>query len=285
MIDASASSFERDVVEASRTSPVLVDFWAPWCGPCRMLGPLLERLELAYAGKLRVVKINSDQEPGLAAQFAVRSIPYVVAFVDGQPVDSFVGVLPERELRAFVDRLLPNPAEIERRKAARLQAAGDASSAAHALRAALVLEPNHDATRWALAQLLIDAGGNAALAEATAVLDGASKAGQGEARHRALVLALSSRQRAADLPAADALAARVAADGSDLPARLELAQWHVGRREFDAALEQLIEIAARDRSFGDDVGRRTALAVFDLMADQPAAVSAWRRRLASVLNR
>jgi putative thioredoxin len=285
MIDASASSFERDVIEASHSMPVLVDFWAPWCGPCRILGPLLERLELAYAGRLRVVKINSDQEPGLAAQFAVRSIPYVVAFVDGQPVDSFVGVLPERELRAFVDRLLPNPAEIERRKAARLQAAGDTSGAAHALRAALVLEPNHDATRWALAQLLIDAGGSAALAEAASVLGGASKAGQGEARHRALALALSSRQRAADLPAADALAARVAADGSDLPARLELAQWHVGRREFDAALEQLLAIAALDRSFGDDVGRRTALAVFDLMADQPAAVSAWRRRLASVLNR
>jgi len=177
MIDASASSFERDVIEASRSMPVLVDFWAPWCGPCRILGPLLERLELAYAGRLRVVKINSDQEPGLAAQFAVRSIPYVVAFVDGQPVDSFVGVLPERELRAFVDRLLPNPAEIERRKAARLQAAGDASGAAHALRAALVLEPNHDATRWALAQLLIDAGSSAALAEAATVLDGASKAG------------------------------------------------------------------------------------------------------------
>jgi putative thioredoxin len=285
MIDASASSFERDVIEASRKTPVLVDFWAPWCGPCRVLGPMLEQLELAYGGRIRVVKINSDQEPELAAQFAVRSIPYVVAFVDGQPIDAFVGVLPEPQLRAFVDKLLPNPAEIERRKAAQLLQAGDAHGAASALRAALVLEPQHDGTRWALAQLLLQQGTPEAATEAADVLAGVSREGQADARHRAVALALQSRQKAASLPDAAALHAAITAHPGDLQARLDLAQLHVARREFEPALEQLLEIVQRDRAFGDDIGRKSMLAVFDLIADQPAVLAAWRRRLSSALNR
>ncbi len=284
MIDASASSFERDVIEASRKTPVLVDFWAPWCGPCRVLGPMLEKLELAYEGRIRVVKINSDQEPELAAQFAVRSIPYVVAFVDGQPVDAFVGVLPEPQLRAFVDKLLPNPAQIERRKAGTLLQAGDASGAASALRAALVLEPAHDETRWALAQLLLQTAPEA-LSEIDDLLDGVSRAAQPDPRHKALTLALHSRQKAAALPDAGALDAAIAANPGDLQARLDLAQLHVAQRAFAPALEQLLEIVQRDRAFGDDIGRKTMLAVFDLMQDQPAVLSAWRRRLSSALNR
>ncbi len=285
MIDASASSFERDVIEASRKTPVLVDFWAPWCGPCRVLGPMLEKLELAYAGRIRVVKINSDQEPELAAQFAVRSIPYVVAFVDGQPVDAFVGVLPEPQLRAFVDKLLPNPAEIERRKAATLLQAGDAQGAALALRAAVVLEPQHDATRWALVQLLLQQGTAETDTEAADVLAGVSRDGQADARHRALAVALESRRKVAALPDEAALRSAIAANPGDLQARLDLAQLNIARRDFEPALEQLLEVVQRDRTFGEDIGRKTMLAVFDLMQDQPAVLSAWRRRLSSALNR
>lgn len=285
MIDASASSFERDVIEASRQKPVLVDFWAPWCGPCRVLGPMLEKLELAYAGRIRVVKINSDQESELAAQFAVRSIPYVVAFVDGQPVDAVVGVLPEPQLRAFVDKLLPDPAEIERRKAAQLLQGGDVAGATSALRAAVVFEPQSDETRWALARLLLQQSAAEVLPEVGELLSGVSRTAQPDPRHRALCLALDSRLKAAQLPDAAGLQEAIAANPADLQTRLDLAQLHVAQQAFEPALEQLFEIVQRDRSFGDDIGRKSMLAVFDLMAGQPAQLSAWRRRLSSALNR
>lgn len=285
MMDASASSFERDVIEASRQKPVLVDFWAPWCGPCRVLGPMLDRLDIAYAGRIQVVKINSDQEPELAAQFAVRSIPYVVAFVDGQPVDAFVGVLPEPQLRAFVDKLLPSPAEIERRKAAQLLHGGDLAGATSALRAALMLEPLSDETRWALAQLLLQHDATGTLPEVADILAGVPRAAQADPRHRALRLALESRQKAAHLPDAAGLLEAIAGNPADLQARLDLAQLQVAQQAFEPALEQLLEIVQRDRGFGDDVGRKSMLAVFDLMAGQPTPLAAWRRRLSSALNR
>jgi len=125
MLDTTQQSFTVDVLEASRQAPVLVDFWAPWCGPCRTLSPVLAAAEAEYQGRLKVVKLNVDENQELAARFGVRSIPYVVAFVDGQAVDSFVGVLPAEALRQFISRLLPDPAEIERRKAQQLLAGGD----------------------------------------------------------------------------------------------------------------------------------------------------------------
>lgn len=110
MIEASQASFQHEVIEASRQGPVLVDFWAPWCGPCRALGPVLERVEQSYGGRFKLVKINSDDNPELSQQFMVRSIPYVLAFVDGVPVDGFVGAMPEIQVRQFLDRVLAAPA-------------------------------------------------------------------------------------------------------------------------------------------------------------------------------
>jgi putative thioredoxin len=292
MLDATDATFQRDVIDASHQQPVLVDFWAPWCGPCRALGPLLEKLESAYGGRFRLVKVNSDQQPELAAQFNVRSIPYVVAFVDGQPVNAFVGALPESQLRAFVDALLPNPSEIERHKAIDLRAAGDTQAALTALRAALALNPANDAARWDLADLLLERACDSApdmaaplVAEARTVLDAVARSAQGEPRQRALATRLQSLTRAADLPQRDTLQARIAADPSNLPARLDLANLLIARADYEPALEQLLEIASRDRSFGDDIGRKTMLSVFELMTDDPAGVAAYRRRLASTLNR
>jgi putative thioredoxin len=289
MIDANQTSFSRDVIEASREVPVLVDFWAPWCGPCRMLGPMLEKLEAEYGGRFRLVKVNSDENPELAAQFRVRSIPYVVAFVDGQPVDAFVGVLPEGQLRAFLAKLLPDPSEIERRKALKLADAGAWDEAAAALRASIALDPGNDAARLDLATLLLERMPppvtEARINEAREVLAHVSAAAKLEARYRALQTHLDSLAQAARLPSVDELQRRIEAQPGDLQARLDLARLYIAQRRFEPALEQLMEIVSRDRKFGDDIGRKTMLAVFEMAADQPALVSQYRRRLAAELHR
>ena len=286
MLDTTQQSFTADVVEASRHAPVLVDFWAPWCGPCRTLSPLLAAAEAEYEGRLKVVKINVDENQELAARFGVRSIPYVVAFVDGQVVDSFVGVLPAEALRQFVSRLLPDPAEIERRKAQQLLAGGDTGGAASALRAAVAIDPHRDTARMDLAQVLLEhSADDGRLDEAANSLVGVSAASKLEARWTALNTQLESQRRAAELPDAAVLRARIAANPADLQARLDLANQHIARRDFEPALEQLLAIVERDRAFGDDVGRRTMLSVFDLAAEQAPLVSSFRRRLAALLNR
>lgn len=289
MIDANQTSFSRDVIDASREVPVLVDFWAPWCGPCRMLGPMLEKLEAEYGGRFRLVKVNSDENPELAAQFRVRSIPYVVAFVDGQPVDAFVGVLPEGQLRAFLAKLLPDPSEIERRKALKLADAGAWDEAAAALRASIALDPGNDAARLDLATLLLERMPppvtEARIDEAREILAHVSAAAKLEARYRALQTHLDSLAQAARLPSVEELQRRIEAQPGDLQARLDLARLYIAQRRFEPALEQLLEIVSRDRKFGDDIGRKTMLAVFEMAADQPALVSQYRRKLAAELHR
>jgi putative thioredoxin len=288
MLNTSGQTFQRDVIDASRETPVLVDFWAPWCGPCRALGPMLERLEQDCGGRFRLVKINSDENPELSAQFGVRSIPYVVAFVDGNPVDSFVGVLPESQLSAFIDRVAPNPSEIQRRKALALIEAGDRSGAVASLRAALALDPANDDARLDLAALLLDVTGAPSVEVVGDVRDLLAKTGslaRQTPRFRAMQTRLDSLDQAAQLPSEDELVHRIAARPGDLQARADLARLFIAQGRLEPALEQLLEIVARDRGFEDDYGRRTMLAVFDLMADRPDAVSVYRRRLASALNR
>ena len=286
MLDTTQENFARDVIDASHDAPVLVDFWAPWCGPCRTLSPLLATIETEFKGRLKVVKVNVDENQELSARFGVRSIPFVVAFVAGEPADSFVGVLPAESLRQFVGRLLPDPAETQRRKAAALLQGGDVAGATSALRAALALDPDRDATRMDLAQLLLERStAPGRLDEASGCLAGVSASGRLESRFVALDTQLQSQRRAAELPSAGVLQQRIAADPADLQARLDLANALVARREYEPALEQLLAIVERDRAFGDDVGRRLMLSVFDLAAGQPQLVSSYRRRLSAVLNR
>ena len=285
MIDTTQDSFTRDVIDASLESPVLVDLWAPWCGPCRVLGPMLEKLEREYGGRFRLVKVNSDQNPDLSAQFGVRSIPYVVAFVDGKPVNAFVGALPESQLRSFIDKIIPNPSEIQRRKAVRLREAGDAAGAASSLRSAIALDPDNEAARLDLADILLAKPDAKTIVEAKQVLAHISSRQPADPALTALKTRLAALEMSASLPSQHELEARIAADGADLQARLDLANRLIAERRFEPALEQLLAIVERDRTFNNDAARKTMLAVFDLAAEQREIVSSFRRRLAAALNR
>src|SRR5260221_2000806 len=263
MIDTTLSSFERDVIEASLEVPIIVDFWAPWCGPCKMLGPLLEKLEHEYGGRFKLVNVNSDMNPELVASFNLKSIPYAVAFVDGNAVAQFMGAQPEAFVRAFIDRLVPNPAEIEHRSAREALSRGQAALAEDYLRNAIALHPAYPAARLDLVSILLERG---EVDRARVHFDTLI----GTARQHSIYAGVRDRlyaaEAAAGLPPIDMLARRIYLDRNDLEARLELAELLISRKDYGPAMNQLLEIVKRDRAFRDDAARLKMLAVFEMAA-------------------
>lgn len=276
-LNVTAATFAKEVIEASQQVPVIVDFWAPWCGPCRALGPILEKLANEYGGRFRLAKVNSDENPELSRQFNVRSIPDVRAFRDGEQVDGFMGALPESHVRAFIEGVVPSPAEVERLRAGGLRRARDLAGAAAALRKAVDLDPAHDLARIDLAEVLIEAGQHD---EAARHLEAVRPDVDWDARVDALRQAIAFARAGG---AENDLAARVAANPADLDARLALAGALASRRSWREAMDQLLEIIRRDKSWRDGEARRQMLAIFNLAADETDLVSEYRRKLGSAL--
>ncbi|MEM5427284.1 thioredoxin [Cupriavidus oxalaticus] len=281
MSDVNLQNFETEVIDVSHQAPVLVDFWAPWCGPCRTLGPMLERLEAEAGGSWKLVKVNVDENQELAAHFGVRSIPHVVAIADGQAVDQFIGVLPESGLREFLGRLAPGQARSPLAEAQELAAAGNRDGAETLFADAMAADPESDTARLAYIGFLLD--GNA-VDRARAEFAALSPRAEQEDGYGALRTRIEAMENAADLPDEATLVGRIDADPRDLAARLDLARLMIARQQYEPALEQLLAIVRADRGFEDDIGRKTMLSVFEMLADRPEVVSHWRRQLSTSLN-
>lgn len=282
--DVSTADFDQAVIEASKAQPVLVDFWAEWCAPCRALKPVLEKLAAEYQGKFKLAKVNSDENQALAQRYGVRGIPNVKAFVDGELVDEFSGALPEAQVREFLQRVIPSPAEKARMEAlAEYAATGDAQKALAMLAAASRLDPQHEAIRVDCAELLMQLDQNDEARQLIASLSPLTRMDDRVKTLEARLALVSSAGGDGDGDG-DALLKRIADDPKDLDARLRLARVKIAQGQHAEAMDQLIEIARRDRKFEDDIARKTMLQLFSALGSDHPLVGDYRRKLAGALN-
>lgn len=279
--DVSAKNFDEVVIEGSKRAPVVVDFWAPWCAPCRALAPILEKLAREYEGKLTLVKVNSDENQELAARYSVRGIPNVKVFAGGELVDEFSGALPEPMVREFLERVIPSPAEELRLQAAEIyREHSDGAKALDLLARALELDPRNETAILDTASVLADL---ARYDEARQFIERLSPVTQMDERVAALRARIDFAASANQGVDPATLRQQIEHAPDDLDARLQLANAYAARQQYSEALEQLLEIVRRDRSFRDDVGRKTMLQVFNVLGNQSALVTEYRRKLSSAM--
>ncbi len=300
MINVTVENFDVEVIEASSQTPVLVDFWAPWCGPCKVIGPLLEKVEADYGGRFKLVQIDSDQEQELSQAFGIRSIPTCVLLVNGKPVDGFTGALPEGQIKAFLDKHVPAEeileAEVTGVEVTNAPAADDPDAVREALHQAVLKTPDNDDARFDYIKLLLLEGDT----------DGAKVAFAPVIAKTGLVRRFDSLQRwmnaidfavdRVDLTAgAESFDSKIALNKRDFDARFGKAQSLMAAKSWTAAMDELLEILMRDKTWGDDLARKTFIAILDIIeppkvkvADgqiPPAdpTVATYRRRLSSVV--
>jgi len=318
MIDVTVANFEAEVIEASTQVPVLVDFWAPWCGPCKSLGPILEKLEVDYGGRFKLVKINSDDEQQLAQAFGIRSIPTCVLLKGGKPADGFMGALPEGKVREFLDKHLPSEgeliAEADLSEAEALLAQGDTETALSKLQEALAINPANDDARFDYVKLLMAMGelaqAQAALAPALAQIPLQLRFEALKHWWDALHFATTDERAHWTLAQFDAL---IEKNKRDFDTRLAKARLLMAAAEWTAAMDELLEIVMRDKTWGEEAARKNIVAILELLTppkakgDQPIPgksaggieltgktaaledpqaelVSKYRRRLSMALN-
>ncbi|PSC04772.1 thioredoxin [Alsobacter soli] len=284
--DTTTQGFRQDVLAESMNRPVLVDFWAPWCGPCKQLTPVIEKAVKAAGGKVKLVKMNIDEHPQIPGQLGIQSIPAVIAFQRGQPVDGFMGALPESQVKQFIERLVgplgPGATEELIKEAEALLSVGDPAGAAELFGAVLAQEPDNLAAIGALAKVHVDLGD---LEGAKRILETTPA---GKESHPAVAgarAALDLAEQAGSLGDLADLQRRVEADPADHQARFDLAVALGAKGDRDAATDHLIEIVKRDRTWNEDGARKQLLQYFEAWGPMDPASIAGRRKLSAVLFR
>lgn len=289
--DSSLATFAADVLDASMETPVIVDFWAPWCAPCKQLTPLLERAVTEAKGKVQMVKVNIDENPEIAQQLRIQSIPTVYAFKNGQPVDGFMGAIPESQVKTFIQGLIagtdtsavePEGPDIEGalKLAAQALAAHDLPTAAHIFGEILQAEPGHPKAVAGLARCYLESGD---VERAKKTLGLVKPDGQSDEAIRAVEAEVALKERAKDAGDAAPLQARVAANPADLEARFQLAGVLDAKGAREEAIAELLEIVRRNRTWNEEAARKQLLTLFEAMGPTDARTIQGRRRLSSLL--
>lgn len=297
MINVTIANFEEEVVAASMSTPVLIDFWAPWCGPCKSLGPILEKVEVDYAGRFKLVKIDSDQEQQIGAAFGIRSIPTCILMVNGQPVDGFTGALPEGKVKEFMDKHLPPAAE----EAPEPEEAADFAeitpeAALEKLRQAVAADPANETARFDYVKQLLTLGreDDAKVAFAPVIAE-TSRVRRFDSLQRWMDALDFVATQVDETGAGASFDSKIAANKRNFDARFDKARWLMAQQCWTDALDELLEILMRDKTWSDGLARKTYIAILDIMeAPKPKVadgqippedptVATYRRRLSSVV--
>lgn len=279
IVEVAADRFQADVLDRSFELPVVVDFWAPWCQPCRLLGPILERLAQEHQGKFLLAKANSDELPEIAAAFQVEAIPSVFALRDGSIVDQFQGLLPEQDLRRWLEGILPRPGDLLAAEARDLEAV-DPQAAEAKYREAIEQSPNAVAARVGLARIVLEHGN---LEEARQILEELANSGLLDAEGERLQAEVLLRLQLQGIGTVEQLESTVAGNPDDLPLRLDLARALAAAGRYEQALQTCLEVVQRDRKTMGEPTRELMVQIFHLLGPESDLASRFRRKLALAL--